>query len=326
MAEADAATDPEADGPTPADGLTWHRTWVDDRAVQYAEGGEGIPVVFLHGWALGHRAYRHAIARLVRLGCRVIAPSLPGFGGTADLPKRNFSIRGYGDWVAAFLDAIGTDEPAFVVGHSFGGGVAITFAHGHAERVRSLVLVNSIGGATWNSGGRVHSMADRPIWDWGVHFPGDFWPIPQATRVIPVLAQELVPNLVRNPMALWRVGALARTADLTHELEDLKARKLPVVVLWGLRDSVIPKESFDALCLALGAEGQVVEGSHSWLLADPDAFGEVITNQLQVAELARDLEPLNRDSRRKLPWRGPGRRPRVLARFGADATDQSGTE
>ena len=44
------------------------------------------------------------------------------------------------------------------------------------------------------------------------------------------------------------------------------------------------------MCVAVGAEGRVIDGAHSWLLADPDAFGEVITNDLNVARLARDLE------------------------------------
>ncbi|HVX16641.1 MAG TPA: alpha/beta hydrolase [Acidimicrobiales bacterium] len=289
--------------------LTWHRTWLDDRPVHYASGGEGIPVVFLHGWALGHRAYKHAIARLVRLGCHVVAPSLPGFGGTGDLPRRHFSMKGYGDWVAAFLDAVDIDEPAFVVGHSFGGGVGIAFTHRHPGRVRSLVLVNSIGGPTWKAGANVRSMAERPIWDWGVRFPADLFPITQVTRVAPAIFEELVPNLLRNPMALWRVGALARTADLTAELEELKERQVPVVALSGVRDHVIPKDSFDALCLALGAEGQVVDGGHSWLLADPDEFGEVLTNHLHVAQLARDLERAPAEARRwgSRVWRGIAR-------------------
>lgn len=302
-------------------GLTWHRTWVDDRPVQYADGGDGVPVLFLHGWGLGYRAYKHAISRLVELGCRVIAPSLPGFGGTADLPERHFSLKGYGDWVAAFLDALGIDERVFAIGHSFGGGVAIKFTHQHPGRVRSLVLVNSIGGSTWKSGSSIRSMAERPIWDWGLHFSADMWPLPQATRVLPVIVEELLPNLFRNPRALWRVGSLARTADLTPEMEELKERQLPVVVLWGLRDGLIPKDSFEALCLAVGTEGEVVEGSHSWLLADPDAFGEVITNHLEVAELARDLERCgsNDDHGRRWFWLSRNRNDR-----GIDARDAPG--
>lgn len=317
-----SADDDESDD---ADELTWHRTWVDDRPVQYADGGEGLPVLFLHGWGLGYRAYKHAIRRLVGLGCRVVAPSLPGFGGTADLPERHFSLKGYGDWLAAFLDALGIDQPVFAIGHSFGGGVAVKFAHQHADRVRSLVLVNSIGGSTWKSGSSVRSMADRPIWDWGLHFPADMWPLPQATRVLPVIVEELVPNLFRNPRALWRVGGLARTADLTAELQELKERQLPVVVLWGLRDGLIPKDSFEALCLALGTDGEVVDGSHSWLLADPDAFGEVITNHLEVAELARDLErrTVNDEKGRRWFWLGRNRKDdRTLDDLNASRADR----
>jgi hypothetical protein len=44
------------------------------------------------------------------------------------------------------------------------------------------------------------------------------------------------------------------------------------------------------MCTALGSDGEVVDGSHSWMLADPDRFGEVITNHVEVAKLARELE------------------------------------
>jgi pimeloyl-ACP methyl ester carboxylesterase len=275
---------------TPPVEPTWRRTWVDDRPALYGVVGEGLPVLFLHGWAVGLRTYRHAIARLADLGCRVYAPNLPGFGRTPELPGRSRSFAGYADWVAGFCDAVHLDEKAFVVGHSFGGGVAVKLAHRHPERVRTLVLVNSVGGSAWASGGGLRSITERPLWDWGIHFPTDIWPIPQATRVLPVVLEEALPNLVRNPRALWRVGQLARRADLTPELEDLKRRQLPVLVLWGARDGVIPRSAFDAMCTALGSDGEVVDGSHSWMLADPDRFGEVITNHVEVAKLARELE------------------------------------
>jgi pimeloyl-ACP methyl ester carboxylesterase len=232
------------------------------------------------------------VARLVAQGCRVHLPALPGFGGTPDLPTRDFTLAGYARWVDGFLDAVKLTEPVLVIGHSFGGGVAIKLAALFEHRVQSLVLVNSIGGSAWKDspGETVRSMAERPLWDWGLHFPSDVLPLGQATRVLPVVLQDVVPNLVRNPRALWRVGQIARRADLTRDLEALKDRQLPVVVLWGTRDGVIPKASFDALCRALGSDGEVVEGSHSWLLADPDAFGEVITNHVEVAKLARRLE------------------------------------
>jgi pimeloyl-ACP methyl ester carboxylesterase len=270
---------------------------VEGRPAIYGTAGpeDGLPLLFVHGWALGHHAYKRSLKRLAKMGVRVIAPALPGFGGTADLPRDQFSLGGFASWLRRFLDELRLDEPAVVVGHSFGGGAAIMLAHDHPDCVRSLVLVNSIGGSAWKSSGRgVRSMADRPLWDWGLHFPSDILPVPQITRVLPVVLEDLVPNLLRNPRAVWKVGQLARRADLTPELEELKQRGLPVVVLWGADDHIIPRESFDALCAAIGAEGEVVEGNHSWLLADPDAFGEVLTNSVEVARVARDMEQLER--------------------------------
>lgn len=264
-------------------GLVSRRTWVEDRPTSYGVGGAGVPVVFLHGWLLGHRSYRRAAERLIELGCRVYAPSLPGFGGTADLSGRRFSLTGYGHWVDAFCEAVGIVEPVFLVGHSFGGGVAIKVAHDHPERVRSVVLVDSIGGASWKLGQTARRLAERPLWDWGLQVRSDFWPLTQATKVIPAMIEDALPNLVRNPLAVLRVSQLARTADLSRELAVLRERRTPVHVLWGVRDGLIPQASFDAMCLALGSDGQVVEGSHSWPLADPVAFGDHLAGCMQLS-------------------------------------------
>jgi pimeloyl-ACP methyl ester carboxylesterase len=276
------------------------RTFVQGRPAVYSVAGSGMPVVLLHGWALADNTYRNVITRIAAQGCRVIAPAMPGFGGTHDLPKQQFSIGGYARWLADLLEALELDEPAVVVGHSFGGGVAIRFAHDHQRRVRSLVLVNSVGGSSWRRGEVIRSISERPLWDWGLHFPADVWPIRQASRVLPVIIGDLVPNIFRNPVAIARVANLARRADLRSELETLRNRGLPITILWGSRDGVIPRESFEAMCVAAGVEGTVVDGSHSWLLADPDQFGEVITNDMRVAKLARELEQQTPKKRRAI--------------------------
>jgi pimeloyl-ACP methyl ester carboxylesterase len=275
----------------PAASFEWRRAWVDDRLALYGVAGDdGLPVLFLHGWALGVRSYRRSIDRLVAMGCQVYAPAMPGFGGSADLPKRRFSLNGYAEWVDAFCESVGITEPVFLIGHSFGGGVAITTAYRYPERVRTMVLINSIGGSAWDSGSAIRAISERPLWHWGLHSPGDIWPLTQAMKIVPVMAEEALPNLVRNPRAVWRVASLARRADLHRELDELKQRELPVVVLWGTRDGVVPRAAFDAMCATLGSEGEVIDGSHSWLLADPEQFGEVMTNHVAVATLARRLE------------------------------------
>ena len=171
-----------------------------------------------------------------------------------------------------------------VAGHSFGGGVATATAHRHPELARALVLVNAVGSAT---------LSDRPLWDWGRTFPAD---VRGVFGVLPTVLRDAVPNVVRRPGSLWRIGELVRAADLTAQLEDLRARGLPVAVLWGDRDRIIPESAFRDICTALGTDGQVVAGSHSWLLADPAGFGEVVTN---VAEAARAAEQAGWWARRR---------------------------
>jgi pimeloyl-ACP methyl ester carboxylesterase len=269
-----------------ADWLRWKETTVDGRTAVYGEAGQGMPVLFLHGWGLGHKAYKRSLSRLVRAGLHVYAPALPGFGGTAALPDENATMAGYGAWAAAFLRSVRVAEPALVMGHSFGGGVAIALAHGHRRQVRALVLINSIGGSAWYQDSWIRSLARRPPWDWGIHFGADLLPVRQASRVVPVIVSEALPNLVRDPRSFWRAAALARRADLTAELESLRRRHLPVAVVWGTRDQLLTRRSLETLCRALGDPDVVtVPGAHSWLLADPDAFGEVMTNVLDVVGL-----------------------------------------
>jgi len=253
------------------DHLTWQRIDVEGRRATYGVGGDGPPVVFLHGWALGSRAYTRAVRRLMRRGCRVYAPAMPSFGGTADLPGAAMSIEGYADWVDEFMGAVRIDEPALVIGHSFGGGVAIKLAETHPERVGYLVLLNSVGGPT-----------NRPIWEWVVHLSREVIPTRQGIETMRAMRDDLVANLVRNPIGLLRAGELARGADLRRELAALRERGLPVLALTTDGDGVIPHAAFEALCSAVGTEGRVLTGRHSWLLADPDSFDEVLGNVVEV--------------------------------------------
>lgn len=268
--------------------LRWHRTTLDGRVAVYGEAGDGPPVVFVHGWGLSARTYSPALRSLAAAGTRVIAPALPGFGNSDPLDGP-YTWGALADWMYDLFDHLGVDEPATLVGHSFGGGVVTVSAHRHPDRVRSLVLLNSIGGSVWKEGRRgQRRMADRPLWDWGLHVPSE-WGRRGYRRVLPVVARDLLTNAVTNPTALRRAARLARTADLRSEIEDLTAAGVPVSILWGNQDRVVPEAAFLALCEAAGAPGDIIRaGGHSWLLADPDGFGEVITNSAAIHGIVAD--------------------------------------
>lgn len=267
--------------------LTWHTTTVAGRLAHYGVGGSGASLLFLHGWGLSDRSYARSLKRLISAGLRVYVPALPGFGGTGELPAGEHSLRGYGDWVAAFVHAMAITEPVTLVGHSFGGGVAIRTAHDHPGLVARLVLVNSIGGSAWSDGrGTLKAISERPLWDWGLHVPADLRVTRQLTRVLPVVLRHAIPNLVRSPGAMWRVAGLARTADLSTELAELNRRRLPVVIVWSQQDNVIPEVTLLSLRAKLGdPEVVTAPGGHSWLIADPARFGEIITNALTKADV-----------------------------------------
>jgi pimeloyl-ACP methyl ester carboxylesterase len=263
--------------------LRWHRTTLDGSPAVYGEAGDGPPVVFLHGWGLTARSYARALPTIAATGARVIAPALPGFGRSAPLHGA-YTFEKLARWVDDLLDHVGVDEPAAIVGHSFGGAVATATAWHHPERVRSLVLVNSVGGSVWKTGGRRgdRQLSDRPLWDWGLRLPSEFTGR-DYRKVLPVVVRDLVGNALTNPRAIWRAAELARNADLRVELTALAERGLPVSILWGSEDNVVPEATFLALCEAAGAPGDIIEDAgHSWLLADPEGFGDLVTNSLAV--------------------------------------------
>jgi pimeloyl-ACP methyl ester carboxylesterase/glycine cleavage system regulatory protein len=270
---------------TPDDGLTWYRATVGGRPASYGVGGTNGPaVVFLHGWATGSRSYQQALRRLVDMGCRVYAPALPSFGGTADLAAVDMNLGGYAEWVADFMAEAGIDEPVVVIGHSFGGGVGTKLAQAKPHLVRYLILLNAVGGVT-----------PRSPYAWVAAFGRELWPLPQAWETVQALQGDVIRNVTRNPAGLLRAALLARDADLRAELADLRNLGVPVLVLHSEGDEIIPRRAFYALCESLGTDGRMVSGRHAWLLADPDSFGEVLATVVDV-EVARHRQ-----------WRATGR-------------------
>lgn len=102
--------------------------------------GHGPPVVLLHGQP-GSAADWGPLRRLLEDDYTVIVPDRPGYGRTGGTA---LGFRGNADAVADLLDRCGISS-ATIVGHSWGGGVAIALAEGHPGRVAGLVLVSSVG-------------------------------------------------------------------------------------------------------------------------------------------------------------------------------------
>jgi glycine cleavage system regulatory protein/surfactin synthase thioesterase subunit len=185
------------------------------------------------------------------------------------------NVDGYADWVASFMSEVGIKEPVLMIGHSFGGGVAIKLARKQTSLVRYLVLLNAIG-----------CVNSRYPWDWAIGISREFWPPSETVAMMRAMRGDLLFNFLRNPLGLAQVGLLAQRTDLREDLADLKQLGIPVLALTSDRDRIIPHTAFESVCEIVGADSRVVSGGHAWLLVHPDSFDEVLasTIDVQVAE------------------------------------------
>lgn len=104
--------------------------------------GEGPPLLLIHGLGSHHRTWLPAISWLAER-YTVIAPDLLGHGESAK-PRADYSAGGYANGMRDLLAVLGV-ERVTVVGHSFGGGVAMQFAYQYPQLVERIVLVASGG-------------------------------------------------------------------------------------------------------------------------------------------------------------------------------------
>jgi pimeloyl-ACP methyl ester carboxylesterase len=272
---------------------TWRTVEVDGAAVRLMEAGDPAhePLLFLHGWGLSPRAYADGVTRLTAAGVRVLAPALPGFGGSDGPPLSGIDFPAYAHRVGRLLDVLGVEHPVFVAGHSFGGGVALQLATDRPERVRSLTLVNSVGGAPGGRGGLVDDSWVR----WALGAAGDL-SRRELVRAAPSLVRDFVPNVLRRPVTLALTARLALTASLADQARALVDAGLPVLFVWGDDDRIVAPGALADVAGSLPAE--VVRGRHGWLLVQPEEFATLLRNALVVHAM---LERRRRGSAVVLP-------------------------
>ncbi len=103
--------------------------------------GEKAPIVVLHGWGANVTVMQVIINYLISLGHRVIALDFPGFGKSG-LPRIEWGIYEYADCVSYVINRLNVIKP-LVIGHSFGGRVAVILAS--KQLASALILTASAG-------------------------------------------------------------------------------------------------------------------------------------------------------------------------------------
>ena len=241
------------------------------------------PLLFLHGWGLTPRSYADAVVRLTAAGVQVWAASLPGFGGSSTVPLIS-GLTAYADRMAALLDALDPARPVFVVGHSLGGGIALRLATRRPDLVRSLTLVNPVGGRpSRGSGTMINGSWTRWLVGAVTELDPREWLLP---HVLPRLARDVGRNLARHPVRAAVAAYVALSASLADEAHALVRSGVPTLFVWGDRDRLtLPGDMAQAVA-GLGDIGAaIVKGRHGWMLSEPAEFARVLQDALVVHAL-----------------------------------------
>jgi pimeloyl-ACP methyl ester carboxylesterase len=248
-------------------------------SIRWFEGGDGPPLLLLHGFGGAAWNFTELAPLLPRR--RLIVPDLPGHGGSSSLPA--MSIAAIADVVASLLDG-----PTDVVGHSMGGVVALRLAERHPSRVRRLVLAAAAGISSSTR------LAEVSIMLAGIVKPGKiagrrvdriarsrrlrrvvFGPLEVANP--DTLSERAVHGFLRAPtMHTDALGAgVALAAD--DPRVDLERVRCPVLVLWGGRDRQVPLADGFEYARRLRAPLRVIADCGHLLIGErPDACARAV--------------------------------------------------
>jgi pyruvate dehydrogenase E2 component (dihydrolipoamide acetyltransferase) len=212
--------------------------------------GDGVPVVLLHGFGADLNTWMFTQPALAE-GRRVIALDLPGHGGSAKQVD-HADAESLAALIGYALDALGIKR-AHLVGHSMGGGIAIAFALRQPERVATLTLVASASlGPEINAAfidGFVRAGRRREAMEvlgLLVYDPA----LVSRTMVEDVLRYKRLDGV---PAALAAIAKEWFSGGRQHAgLGDaVAALKLPVQIIWGREDRIIPVAHAEALASRL---------------------------------------------------------------------------
>lgn len=221
--------------------------------VNYAEVGEGEPILFVHGLAGCWRNWLENVPWFGR-SYRAIALDLPGFGDSPK-PSWEISMGNYGRLIHDFCERLGLDRVAALVGNSMGGFVSTEAVIQQPERFERLVLVSAAGISFAEAKGRRVNAAARSIEAMAPRFlTGDrkFLLNRPAGRKIAFGRVVRNPNKLRPELlkeqttpGLGAPGfADAMVSIVGYDTrERLPEIEIPTLVVWGLNDQIVPVEA-----------------------------------------------------------------------------------
>jgi pimeloyl-ACP methyl ester carboxylesterase len=245
---------------------------VNDLDMAYVREGKGTPLVLIHGYPLDHSIWDKVIP-LLSDSFDVIVPDLRGFG-TSTPSDATYGMSEYAADIAGLLDHLGIEQAA-VVGHSMGGYVALAFAREFPQRIRGLGLVSSqaLADAEDRKEGRYKTAEEVGAKGVGGVAEGMAGKLSADARL-----QEYSRDLIKKQSPSGVIGALKAMAERLDSTEFLKNFQLPVVLVHGDADALIPVEQARSVAGSiLHARLVVLEGvGHLPMLEEPEQTAEAL--------------------------------------------------
>ena len=259
-------------------------------------------VVFVHGTGAWSETWLPAMDAVAAAGFRAIALDLPPFGYSQRPEPPRYDKQEQGRRIAGLLDAMGLERP-ILVGHSFGGGPTVEAVLADPERIRALILVDAAlgireDGAAPESGSALARgvLSVGPLRDALV---AAFLTNPRFTRRLlqsfvadPAVATDARVAIYQRPLSVrgttrsfgqWLPALVLPDARARSEDPAQYARlRLPVVAVWGDRDTVTPLDQGKrVVSLVPEARLVVLPGiAHIPQIEDADAFNRALVGVL----------------------------------------------
>jgi pyruvate dehydrogenase E2 component (dihydrolipoamide acetyltransferase) len=229
----------ESTGPAPRD------IEAGGRRLRVLEIGEGAPIVFIHGFGADLNTWMFNQPALADKH-RTIALDLSGHGGSTKIMDFALDAAGFAADIDHVLAALGVGR-VHLVGHSMGGAIAVSFAGSHPDRVASLTLIAPAGLGPEINGEFIDGFvkAERrrdaqEVLRLLVHDPD-------------LVSRAMVEDVLRYKRLDGVIAALSAIADewfpngAQRQKFDLSALTMPVQIVWGREDRIIPAAHGDAL-------------------------------------------------------------------------------
>ena len=218
-----------------------------EHQVAYIDQEAGTPVVFIHGQGADLASFGPVYPALEG-HVRIVALDLPGFG-KSDKPEPDISAEFYRHLVTTLVDELGLVRP-WLVGHSFGGLIALIYAEAHPNEVAGLTLINAAGFYDYPLPAQIafqQVFSVDAILNTPMAVARDNYYRSTIRQVTPLVETfiETRMKLLENKTSEHLNYARTLTANLellfsTHYLQDPPRFEFPIHLIHGRQDQLVP--------------------------------------------------------------------------------------